>query len=44
MTRSFLHRTKACPFRGIVQVGPVHCNTVEDIERFGKVLGEIATS
>jgi selenocysteine lyase/cysteine desulfurase len=29
---------------GMVRVGPVHYNTVEEIERFGEVLGEIATS
>jgi selenocysteine lyase/cysteine desulfurase len=29
---------------GMVRVGPVHYNTVEEIERFGMVLGEIATS
>jgi selenocysteine lyase/cysteine desulfurase len=28
---------------GMVRVGPVHYNTVEEIQRFGKVLGEIAT-
>jgi cysteine desulfurase family protein (TIGR01976 family) len=28
---------------GMVRVGPVHYNTVEEIERFGEVLGEIAT-
>ena len=29
---------------GMVRVGPVHYNTVEEIERFGEVLREIATS
>ena len=29
---------------GLVCVGPVHYNTVEEIMRFGEVLGEIATS
>jgi selenocysteine lyase/cysteine desulfurase len=29
---------------GMVRVGPVHYNTVEEIERFGEVLGEMATS
>lgn len=29
---------------GMVRVGPVHYNTVEEIEKFGEVLGEIATS
>lgn len=29
---------------GMVRVGPVHYNTVEEIERFGEVLGEIATT
>jgi selenocysteine lyase/cysteine desulfurase len=29
---------------GMVRVGPVHYNTMEEIERFGEVLGEIATS
>ncbi len=29
---------------GMVRVGPVHYNTVEEIHRFGEVLGEIATS
>ena len=28
---------------GMVRVGPVHYNTVEEIERFGEALGEIAT-
>ncbi|MCJ7534623.1 MAG: cysteine desulfurase-like protein [Anaerolineales bacterium] len=28
---------------GMVRVGPVHYNTVDEIERFGKALGEIAT-
>jgi selenocysteine lyase/cysteine desulfurase len=28
---------------GMVRVGPVHYTTVEEIERFGEVLGEIAT-
>jgi cysteine desulfurase family protein (TIGR01976 family) len=28
---------------GMVRVGPVHYNTVEEIHRFGEVLGEIAT-
>ena len=28
---------------GMVRVGPVHYNTVGEIERFGKALGEIAT-
>jgi len=28
---------------GMVRVGPVHYNTVEEIERFGEVLGEIST-
>ncbi len=28
---------------GMVRVGPVHYNTLEEIERFGEVLGEIAT-
>ena len=29
---------------GMVRVGPVHYNTVEEIERFGEALGEIAIS
>jgi len=29
---------------GMVRVGPVHYNTVEEIQRFGEVLGEIATA
>ena len=29
---------------GMVRVGPVHYNTVEEIERFGEVLGEIAAA
>lgn len=29
---------------GMVRVGPVHYNTVEEIQRFGEVLGEIAIS
>ncbi len=29
---------------GMVRVGPVHYNTVEEIHRFGEVLGEIATA
>lgn len=29
---------------GMVRVGPVHYNTVEEIERFGEILGRIATS
>jgi cysteine desulfurase family protein (TIGR01976 family) len=29
---------------GMVRVGPVHYNTLEEIHRFGEVLGEIATS
>jgi cysteine desulfurase family protein (TIGR01976 family) len=29
---------------GMVRVGPVHYNTIEEIERFGEVLGKIATS
>jgi cysteine desulfurase family protein (TIGR01976 family) len=29
---------------GMVRVGTVHYNTVEEIERFGEVLGEIATA
>ncbi len=29
---------------GMVRVGPVHYNTVEEIHRFGKALGEIASS
>ncbi len=29
---------------GMVRVGPVHYNTLEEIERFGEVLGEIAIS
>jgi cysteine desulfurase family protein (TIGR01976 family) len=29
---------------GMVRVGPVHYNTMEEIEQFGEVLGEIATS
>ncbi len=29
---------------GMVRVGPVHYNTLEEIERFGDLLGEIATS
>jgi cysteine desulfurase family protein (TIGR01976 family) len=29
---------------GMVRVGPVHYNTVEEIERFGEILGEIATT
>jgi selenocysteine lyase/cysteine desulfurase len=29
---------------GMVRVGPVHYNTMEEIERFGEVLGKIATS
>ena len=28
---------------GMVRVGPVHYNTVDEIEKFGEVLGEIAT-
>jgi selenocysteine lyase/cysteine desulfurase len=28
---------------GMVRVGPVHYNTVEEIERFGGALGRIAT-
>ena len=28
---------------GMVRVGPVHYNTVDEIERFGEALGEIAT-
>ena len=32
------------PQKAGIKVGPVHCNTVEEIERFGDVLGEIATS
>ena len=28
---------------GMVRVGPVHYNTVEEIRRFGEVLGSIAT-
>ena len=27
---------------GMVRVGPVHYNTVEEIERFGEALGRIA--
>jgi selenocysteine lyase/cysteine desulfurase len=26
---------------GMVRVGPVHYNTVEEIQRFGEVLGKI---
>jgi selenocysteine lyase/cysteine desulfurase len=29
---------------GMVRVGPVHYNTVDEIEKFGEVLGEIATT
>ena len=29
---------------GMVRVGPVHYNTVEELERFGEILGEIATA
>ncbi len=29
---------------GMVRVGPVHYNTVEEIERFGEALGEIVTA
>jgi selenocysteine lyase/cysteine desulfurase len=29
---------------GMVRVGPVHYNTVEEIHRFGEALGEIVTS
>jgi cysteine desulfurase family protein (TIGR01976 family) len=29
---------------GMVRVGPVHYNTIEEIERFGDALGKIATS
>jgi len=29
---------------GMVRVGPVHYNTLDEIQRFGEVLGEIATS
>lgn len=29
---------------GMVRVGPVHYNTVEEIERFGEVLGEVAAA
>jgi selenocysteine lyase/cysteine desulfurase len=29
---------------GMVRVGPVHYNTVEEIKRFGEVLGRIAES
>ena len=28
---------------GMVRVGPVHYNTLEEIQRFGEILGEIAT-
>ncbi len=28
---------------GMVRVGPVHYNTLEEIKRFGEVLGRIAT-
>ncbi len=28
---------------GMVRIGPVHYNTLDEIERFGEVLGEIAT-
>ena len=28
---------------GMVRVGPVHYNTVEEIERFGEVLGRVVT-
>jgi len=28
---------------GMVRVGPVHYNTVEEIGRFGEALGEVAT-
>jgi selenocysteine lyase/cysteine desulfurase len=29
---------------GMVQVGPVHYNTPEEIKRFGEVLGKITSS
>jgi len=29
---------------GMVRVGPVHYNTVEEIKQFGEVLGRIAAS
>ena len=29
---------------GMVRVGPVHYNTMEEIKRFGEVLGRIAAS
>jgi selenocysteine lyase/cysteine desulfurase len=28
---------------GMLRVGPVHYNTLEEIKRFGEVLGRIAT-
>ena len=28
---------------GMVRVGPVHYNTVEEVEQFGEVLGRLAT-
>jgi len=29
---------------GMVRVGPVHYNTVEEIKKFGEVLGRIAVN